>query len=196
MTSIADTPLARFETEGRLINPVIKDASKVAGRFLYRGELAVKLATRTERESRPPELKAEQVIAASQAGEKSLPFAAFYLLSFESLKPTAELLGDALGPDGKYFAFCSNIDLAQKYRVALNGVTFNILPLDESTVYNELLELLRIDRDSLKKLDALGKIDAIVNAVPKFKASYPEITYEKGLEVMQEVKNPGENRPV
>jgi hypothetical protein len=196
MTSIAETPLARLENEGRLINATIKSPGALAKRFLYRGELAIKFAPQTERESRPPELKAEQVILAATAGEAELPFLACYLLSFESLKPLCELLGDMLGARGKYFAFCSNIDLAAKYRVQMGDATFFVLPLDESTVYNELLELVNLDRDGLKKRDANGKVEAIVNAVGKFSAKYAELTYEAGLSVMHAPKDPGENRPV
>jgi len=196
MTSIADTPLAKLEQEERLINATVKSPSAVAGRFLYRGELAIKFAPTKERERRPPELKAEQVLAATQQGESTLPFLAFYLLSFESLKQLTELLDGLLGAKGNYFAFCSNIDLAAKYRLTLGDAQFYILPLEESTVYNELLELLRIDRDSVKKKDSNGKLDVIVNAVAKFKANYQEITYEQGLSLMGPVKDPGENRPV
>jgi hypothetical protein len=101
-----------------------------------------------------------------------------------------------LGPDGKYFAFCSNIDLAAKYRVQMGQATFFILPLEESTVYNEMLDLLNLDRDSVKKKDAVGKLDVMINAVPKFKANYETITYQHGLEVMGPVKDPAEGRPV
>jgi len=196
MTSIADTPLAKLEQEERLINATVKSPSVISGRFLYRGELAIKFAPVTERERRPPEIKAEQVLAAAQQGENALPFLAFYLLSFESLKPLTELLDGMLSPKGKYFAFCSNIDLAAKYRVKMGDALFYVLPLEESTVYNELLELVRIDRDAVKKKDANGKLDVLVNAVAKFSANYEEITYEHGLSVMGPVKDPGENRPV
>ena len=68
--------------------------------------------------------------------------------------------------------------------------------LDESTVYNELLELLKVDRDSLKKKDPAGKLEVIVNAVKKFNPKYEPITYEQGLKIMGPVKDPGANRPV
>ena len=196
MTSIAETPLARLENEARLINATVNSPGALAKRFLYRGELAIKFAPKTERESRPPELKAEQVILSATAGEKELPFFSCYLLSFETLKPLTELLGDMFGPSGKYIVFCSNIDLAAKYRVQMGNATFFVLPLDESTVYNELLELVKIDRDGLKKRDAAGKVEAIVNAVAKFSPKYEDLTYERGLQIMSAPKDPGANRPV
>ncbi|MFM2420117.1 MAG: hypothetical protein RL385_4840 [Pseudomonadota bacterium] len=197
MTSIADTPLKKLEAEHRLLNPVVSAPStKVKGRYLFRGELALKHAQVKELEKRPPELKAEQVIMAATEGETALQFAAFSLLSFESLKTFAEVCADILSPTGTYIAFCSNIDLGSSYSVAFSEVVFRVLPLDESTVYNELLELMRIEKNDLKKLDSAGKLDAIVDGPKKLRGQYPRITYERGLELMGPVKNPGENRPV
>ena len=134
MTSIEDTPLSRLEGANRLINATVKAGSPIAGRFVYRGELAVKLGQSTEREARPPEIKAEQVLACAQAGQKTLPFFACFVWSFEHLAQLRELLGDMLGADGKYFAFCSHIDLAAKYRLPLGDALFHVLPVGSTPV--------------------------------------------------------------
>ncbi len=106
------------------------------------------------------------------------------------------MLGDALAPRGKYFVFCSNIDLAAKYQVLMGGATFCALPLDESTVYNEMLDLLRIDKNALKKFDTAGKLDAIVSGAAKSRQDFQVITFEQGLGLMGPVRDPGEGRPV
>jgi hypothetical protein len=196
MTTIDQTALARLEREGRLLNPVFKGESSTPGRFLFRGEMALKFAAPRADEKRPPELKADQVLASAQAGEATIPFLAACLLSFESLRDAAEVLGDLLSPLGKYFVFCGNIDLAAKYQVVLRNATFCVLPLDESTVYNEMLDLLRIDKNTLKKLDTPGKLDALANGAAKFRQNFQAITYEQGLGLMGPVRDPGENRPV
>ena len=92
--------------------------------------------------------------------------------------------------------FCNNIDLLKKYQVTYEGVTFYVLPLDESTVYNELLDLLRLEKGDLKKLDSASKIDAIANAALKVASQFPVISFEEGLQLMGPVRNPNENRPV
>jgi hypothetical protein len=196
MTSIGQTALARLEQEGRLLNPVFKGTSSTPGRFLFRGEVALKFAKTTSDEKRPPELKAEQVLVAAQAGDPKLPFFAGYLLSFEGLRSIAEVLGDLLSAEGRYFIFCGNIDLSARYQVTLGQTTFYVLPLEESTVYNEMLDLLRIDKNALKKLDTPGKLEAIASGAAKFRQSFEAITYERGLELMGPVRDPGENRPV
>lgn len=195
-TAIEDTAFARLEKEGRLLNPVLKAPTKKPGRFGFRGELALRFAPKFADEARPPELSCDQVIAIAQAGDAKLPFFAGYLLSFEHLKDVAEVLGDTLSAEGRYFLFCNNIDLSKKYQVTYGGGTFFVLPIDEATVYNELLELLYLEKTELKRLDTAGKTDAVADAALKFKASFEAISYEEGLKLMGPVRNPNENRPV
>jgi hypothetical protein len=196
MTAIAQTGFSRLETEGRLLNPVLKAPTKVQGRFGFRGDLALKFASKMADEARPPELAVQQVLAMSEEGDEKIKFFAAYLLSFEYLKDVAEVLGDTLTPSGKYFAFCNNIDLSSRYRVIFNGITFYVLPIDEATVYNEICELLYIERNDLKKLDSGGKVDVIADKAASFSADYQEISYEEGVKRMGPVRNPNENRPV
>jgi hypothetical protein len=197
---IASSAFARLQSEGRLLNPVLKGATRQPGRFGFRGELALRFATRLADEARPPELTCDQVIAVAEAGNPKLPFFAGYLLSFEHLLDVAETLGDTLDERGKYFLFCNNIDLAKKYqvipRVAGNAARFYVLPIDESTVYNELLDLLHLEKGELKKLDTAGKTDRVADAASRFDGTFETITVAEGLALMGPVRNPNENRPV
>jgi hypothetical protein len=196
MTTIDQTAFGKLDAEKRLQNPVLKEATKKPGRFGFRGELAIKFAEQLADEARPPEITADQIMAIANEGEKGIPFLCGYLLSFGYLNLVVEALGDALIPEGKYFMFCNNIDLLKKYIVKMGGATFYILPLDESTVNNEMLELLRIEKGDLKKLDTASKLDVVADKALAFTANYPEITYEEGLALMGPVRNPNENRPV
>ncbi len=195
-TAIESTAFARLEQEGRMLNAVLKAPTHKPGRFGFRGELALRFAPKLADEARPPELSCDQVLAVAAAGEKTLPFFAGYLLSFEHLKDVAEVLGDTIHAGGKYFLFCNNIDLARKYQVPYKGAMFYVLPIDEATVYNELLELLYLEKNDLKKLDTAAKLDAVADAALKFDITFDMITYAEGLELMGPVRNPNENRPV
>jgi hypothetical protein len=193
---ITGTAFARLESEGRLLNPVLKAPTGKPGRFGFRGELALRFAPKLADEARPPELLCGQAMAVAAAGEKHLPFFAGYLLSFEYLKDVAEVLGDTLSAGGKYFLFCNNMDLSRKYQVPYKGAMFYVLPIDESTVYNELLELFYIEKNDLKKKDTAGKLDAVADAALRFDITFDTITYAEGLALMGPVRNPNENRPV
>jgi hypothetical protein len=193
---IDDTAFARLEKEGRMLNPVLKANTNKFGRFGFRGELALRFAPKLADEARPPELTCDQVMAVASIGEKHLPFFAGFLISFEYLKDVAEVLGDTLSAGGKYFLFCDNIDLSKKYQVPYKGAMFYVLPILESTVYNEMLDLLYLEKNELKKKDTAGKLDAVADAAIKFDVTFDTITYGEGLELMGPVRNPNENRPV
>lgn len=196
LNEIDETAFARLEAEGRLLNPVLKAPTHVAGRFGFRGELALRFAAKLADEARPPELTCDQVMAVATRGDDKLPFFCGWLLSFESLKDVAEALGDTLSAGGKYFLYCDNIDLSKKYQVPYKGAMFYVLPILENTVYNEMLELLYLEKTELKKKDTAGKLDAVANAAQKFDVTFDTITYEEGLQLMGPVRNPNENRPV
>ena len=78
----------------------------------------------------------------------------------------------------------------------MNGATFYVLPIDEATVYNELLELLYLEKGELKKLDTAGKTDRVADAALKFNAVFDTISYAEGVARIGPVRNPNENRPV
>jgi hypothetical protein len=196
MTDIKDTAFATLDKQGRLLNAVLKSPTERPGRYGFRGELALKFAQQFADEKRPPEMTADQVIAMANAGEPTIAVLACYLHSFEYLKTLREVLDGLLSPSGKYFLFCNNIDLLSKYTVELDGIPFYILPIDESTVYNELLELLYLEKSELKKASTAGKTDKVADAALKFDGKFEQITFEQGLERMGPVRNRNENRPV
>ena len=196
LKEIDDTALARLESEGRLLNPLHKALTSRPGRVGFRGELALRFAPKLADEARPPLLFSAQAMAIANVGETHLPFFAGYLLSFEYLKDVADVLGDTLSAGGKYFLFCNNIDLSKRYQVPYNGAMFYVLPIDESTVYNELLDLFYLEKNDLKKKDTASKLDAVADAALKFNAVFETITYAQGLALMGPVRNPNENRPV
>jgi len=196
MTSIESTALNRLEQEQRLLNAVLKAPTTKPGCFGFRGDIALKFQQQLADEKRPPEYSIEQVFAIAPADDASLPFLAGYLHSFAYLADVGPVLSGLLSPSGAYFMFCNNIDLLAKYRVKMGDVTFNILPLDESTVWVEMLELVGIDKNDVKKLSTGGKLDHLADKAIRFVSDFEEISFEDGVSRMGPVKNRNENRPV
>ena len=195
MTSITETPFADLDAEGRLLSPVYKGTLAKPGSFGFRGEIALKFQVAMADEKRPPELKFAQVMSVADAGAPTISFLAGVAPSLELLKLLCEVMGDKLSATGKYFFFAGNLDIAQRFQIVYGGATFWVLPLDEATVYNELLELFCIERGDLKKLDTAGKLSAVANGAAKFNARFKEISFDEGLKVMGPLKV-RENRPV
>lgn len=191
MTDLSTTPLAK-QSE-RLLSPVVQGPSKAPGRFVFRGEFALKLAPSKGGEKRPPEAKADQVIIATEAGK--IAFFACHVPTLANLELVMDCLGADLTPQGRYFLFAGNVDISKKYAIDMNGIPFNVLPLDEATVYNELLDLLYLEKGDLKKMAGEEKVDAIVNAAASFNGKFPAMTFAQAVAEMGPLKVV-ENRPV
>jgi hypothetical protein len=195
MTIITETPFADLDAEGRLLSPVHKGATSKPGRFGFRGEIALAFQEAMADEKRPPAIKLDQVMMVASAGEPTIPFLAGFAPSLAHLQLLCELVGDKLSPMGKYFFFAGNLDISEKYQIPYGGATFWVMPLDEATVYNELLDMFRMAKSDLKKLDTAGKLDAIADKAAFFSEKWKEISFEEGLNIMGPIKI-RENRPV
>lgn len=191
MTTTIESPFSKLGE--RLLSPIVDGPTKVAGRYAYRGEFALKLAPSTAGEKRPPEVKADQMILAAD-GDK-LSFFACHVDSLAYLELVMENFGELFTPAGRYFLFAGNIDISKKYLIDMGGIPFNVLPLDEATVYNELLDLFYLEKSDLKKMNGEEKVDAIVNASKGFNGKFPATPFAQAVAEMGPIKV-AENRPV
>jgi hypothetical protein len=194
--TLGDTALGKLEAANRLRNAVFKDPLPQAGRFGFRGDIALAFQEQLADEARPPAYAIEQVLTAADASG-TIPVLVGYLHNFAYLKDVGEVLADYLTPEGKYLFFVNNIDFLKKYRVSLGGgAVALVLPLDESTVWKETLELVDIDRNDVKKMGGGEKLQYVLDKVAGFTANYPELTYDEGVATMEPVRNRNANRPV
>lgn len=199
LTAVAleDTAFGTLARQHRLLNAVLKEPLPKAGTFGFRGDIALAFQDQVADEARPPAYSIEQILAVADSATGKIPVLAGYLHSFEWLKDAGEVLADFLVPEGTYVFFVNNIDFLKKYTVALpGGVTAKILPLDESTVWKETLELTDIDKNDVKKMNGAQKLEHVLNTLAETKMPYPEISYEDGVATMEPVRNRNENRPV
>jgi hypothetical protein len=179
--------------EGKLLSPTFSGPTQKTDRYGFRGELGLKFPPSLAGEKRPPEVKADQVIFAVEG--EALVFLSLRVASLAHIDLVREMFGSALTPAGKYFIFAGNVDISKKFMLELDGVSFHVLPLDEATVYNEILDLFYLEKGDLKKMSNEGKIDAIVNAAAKSACAFKVTPYEQALAEMGPVKV-ATNRPV
>lgn len=187
------TVIEKLTQEKKLLSPVFSGKTGKPGVFGFRGNLVLKEAEKFADEARPPEIMADQVIMSTDSGE--IKFLGCHVDSLGHLSLIVEALRPYLDAKGKYFIFAGNIDISNRYFIELGGVGFHVLPLDEATVWNELLECLNLDRGDIKRLSSGEKIDAVADAASGFSGKFQNITYEEGLAVMGPIRIP-ENRPV
>ena len=181
-----------LDLQKRLLSPVYKGALNKAEEG-FRGEIALKFAVKLADEARPPEIAATQTMFCATAGK--FDFLACELDSLAHMENLRRVLNDFFKPEGKYFVFAGNVDISRRYSIALEGISFYVLPLDEATVYNELLDLIGLERSALKRLDTAAKLDKIAVAAAKYQGQFPVASFEQGKQEMGPIRVP-ENRPV
>jgi hypothetical protein len=172
MTAIESTAFQRLEAEGRLLKPAHKAPTHSAGRFGFRGEIALTLE---------PPVNLEAAFATAEEGEAAFSFLAGSLSTYKQLPALMETLGATVKPGGKYFIYVSDLDRASRYQISFNGVSVYVLPIDDTSVYNELIDFLYLDKTKMKKFDTAKKIDAIADGAAKYEQAYEAIDYEEGL---------------
>lgn len=194
---LEDTAFGTLAAQHRLLNAVLKEPLPKAGTFGFRGDIALAFQDQVADEARPPAYSLEQVLAVADAASGKIPVMAGYLHNFAWLKDVAGVLADFLVPEGTYLFFVNNIDFLKQYTVPLpGGTTAKVLPLDESTVWKETLELVGIEKNDVKKMSGPEKLEHVLNALADETMAYPELSYDDGVATMEPVRNRNENRPV
>lgn len=194
---LEDTAFGTLAAQHRLLNAVLKEPLPKVGTFGFRGDIALAFQDQVADEARPPAYSLEQVLAVADAASGKIPVMAGYLHNFAWLKDVAGVLADFLVPEGTYLFFVNNIDFLKQYTVPLpGGTTAKVLPLDESTVWKETLELVGIEKNDVKKMSGPEKLEHVLNALADETMAYPELSYDDGVATMEPVRNRNENRPV
>ncbi len=90
-------------------------------------------------------------------------------------------MGPNLKAGGKYFIYVGDLDRASRYQISFDGVSLYVLPIDDTSVYNELIDFLYLDKTKMKKFDTAEKLDAIANGAAEYSETFEAISYEEGL---------------
>lgn len=172
MTAVADTPFAKLDTEGRLLNPALKADTKVAGRFGFRGDISYDGGA-----------VLKEVFAVSESGKPAIGFLAGSIKSYETLPKLVESFGAALDGQGKYFIYISDLPQGNRFYIQFGDIKIFASFIDDNSVYNELIDTFYVDKVKLKKFDTTGKLDALADVGLKFATldAYVAVSYEEGL---------------
>ena len=143
--------------------------------YAYRGSLVITPGKVLSADKQlPPKATATQVILAS--GGETIDFIACELETLDFFEPFVERYKEVLSPDGLYLLFVTDLDGNGKF--TYGGFTFNAFSLDESSVWNELLDHADLSKGDLKKASAEEKIDIVVGEIRGTTLRIPDATYE------------------
>ena len=175
MTATADTPFAKLDSEGRLLKPILNSDTHVRGRFGYRGEISYD----------GPETLLREVFSISEADEPAIGFLAGSIKQYETLPKLVETFGAAFDGNGKYFIYVSDLPRGNRFLIRFGEVKIFAISIDETTVYNELIDTFYVDKMKLKKFDTPAKLDALADAGLQYSSpsDYADISYEDGLKL-------------
>ncbi len=173
MTTISDTPFARLASEGRLVKPALNAVTHVAGRFGYRGDISYDGA----------DTLLKEVFAVTEAGKPAIGFLAGSIQHYESLPRLVASLGAALDGEGKYFIYIADLPRGNRFYIRFGEVKIFAIFIDDTSVYNELIDTFYVDKAKLKKFDTAAKLDALAEVGLRYDtlSDYSEITFEEGL---------------
>ncbi len=115
----------------------------------YRGAMIVEEGKALSPDRKlPPKIQARQVIMINQ--DKDIKFFACELESFNHFKPLFEKYKEFFSPSGLNLLYVTDLDGNGTFEY--EGVKFTAFILDESSVWNELLDLATLEKSDMKQL--------------------------------------------
>jgi len=145
-----------------------------SGEEAYRGALIIEDGKQISPDRKlPPKIQIKQVVLASK--EEKINFIAGELESFDHFEPFYAKYGQFLS-DGIYMLFV--IDLDADVMFEYEGSTFYAYSLDESSVWNELLDKADLEKSELKKLSSEEKIETLIDELKDSDLSITKKSYE------------------
>lgn len=170
------TPIDFINEQNLQWQPVLNGALDVAGRFGYRGSLIVTEGKMLSPEKQlPPKVLLKQVIAVSDS-DNLLLFAAA-LDTFDDFVPAFERYKSLLTPDTITTLFVD--DLMSDSVFEYEGITVFAYSLDESSVWNELVDHADLDKRELKRMKAEEKVDTLFDELKNTTLRAAKKSYEE-----------------
>lgn len=142
----------------------------------YRGSLVITPGKVLSADKQlPPKATATQVILVSNSDK--IDFIACELETLDFFEPFVERYKEVLSPDGLYLLFVTDLDADGKFE--FDGFTFYAFALDESSVWNELVDHADLSKGDLKKLSAAEKIDTVYDEIKGTTLRMPDKSYDE-----------------
>jgi hypothetical protein len=144
--------------------------------YAYRGSLVITPGKVLSADKQlPPKATATQVILATNSDK--IDFIACELETLDFFEPFVEKYKEVLSPEGLYMLFVTDLDADGK--IEYDGFTFNMFSLDESSVWNELLDHADLSKGDLKRLSPSEKIDEVYSEIKRSTLRISDKSYDE-----------------
>jgi len=175
-----------YKSQELLTLQTVLGETSVSGIFVFRGDLVLKEGPLHESSNKrkPPEVVlAECVILAD---ENKIKFMSGSLDDVADLETLMNKYSSDLAEDCKLLFFVINTSMDMQ--VELNGYTISLISLREGMAWNELMEVLFIEKSDLKGQSAEDKVLSVYQAMSDYKAKSDLVDYEESLNNITEAK--------
>lgn len=145
----------------------------VGSKEVFRGDLVVEFGDMHEASQtrNPPKKVFEQVVMVAE--NDKITFLAGYIEDIGAIADLAERYAPDFDAGLVPILFVLNIDAP--LQVSAGGASFGCLPLAEGLVWNELMDLLYVEKSDLKGLSAAEKVETVANEQGEFKPKGEEL---------------------
>lgn len=165
-----------YIAENKLEWMIVYNAPTDSYKYAYRGCLVITEGkVITPDKSLPPKEIVKQVLLATNSD--TIDFMALELPTINLFEGFVAKYKEYLTPEGKYLLFIS--DISGKGKFIYEGITFYTYALDESSVWNEVLDYADLSKGDLKKMSDKEKIDAVCDEMKRTNLRITDKTYEE-----------------
>ncbi len=154
-------------------------SGKLGGEFVgYRGALIVEEGKQLSPDRKlPPKVQARQVVLV--ADDTKIKFFSSELESILDFEAFFEKFKEFFSSDSLVILYVTDLDKNGTF--TYEGVTINAYALDESSVWNELLDLANLEKNELKKMNNEEKIEALYEELLTTDCAEPAVSFEEIL---------------
>lgn len=172
--------------ESLFFNANFKEAASEAGLVAYRGELVLQegeVADAQGRRKPPTDVLKQAILLGDGNGLKLISGSLDELQQFSFV---VEKFGP--GFDASTIAVFFTVNIPTGFTATVNGAKVAFIPLVQGMVWNELADLVALDKGDFKGLSAADKVTTVYSALKSHKFKLPESTVEEALKTTNDAK--------
>ncbi len=171
--------LDRYAQQGLLINMNFKEQTSGEKEYAFRGELVLvegEVADQSGRRKPPSSVIGGTVMLTDDA---KIKFVAGFLDELAHLELFNNRYGEDAADDMRALFLVPNIREAMQVEFA--GKVFVLVPCTDGMVWNELIDLLALEKSDFKGQSAADKVATVAKAFEDFTPKYAKTTYDEAL---------------
>jgi len=175
-----------YKTQDLLTLQTVLGETSEAGLFAFRGDLVLKEGELHEgsNKRKPPVIVLSECVILSD--ENKIKFMSGSLDRVEDLELLMAKYSPDMTEDCKLVFFV--INASKDMQVQIAGFTVSLIVLREGMAWNELMEVLYIEKSDLKGQSAEDKVLTVYQAMSDYKAKADIFSFEQALENITKAK--------